>query len=108
MAAKNEITGDSLVSKKNNDNYRNNYDAIFGKQEEEKKMIGFGKAVLKQEGAPIDYSDRGEIKAEPYETTWYERKIPLSCELAISRLIDKFFEENGYPEMVSNWDGSHT
>ena len=36
MAAKNEITGDSLVSKKNNDNYRNNYDAIFGKKKEEK------------------------------------------------------------------------
>ena len=32
MASHNEITGDALVSKKTNDNYRNNYDRIFGKR----------------------------------------------------------------------------
>ena len=32
MATHNDITGDALVSKRNNDNYRNNYDAIFGKK----------------------------------------------------------------------------
>jgi hypothetical protein len=36
MASHNEITGDALVSKRSNDNYRNNYDAIFGKKQEEK------------------------------------------------------------------------
>lgn len=35
MAGHNEITGDALVSKKNNDNYRNNYDAIFGKKKKD-------------------------------------------------------------------------
>jgi len=32
MASHNEITGDALVSKRNNDNYRDNYDRIFGKK----------------------------------------------------------------------------
>ena len=32
MAGHNEITGDALVSKRNNDNYRDNYDRIFGKK----------------------------------------------------------------------------
>ena len=32
MASHNEITGDALVSKRNNDAYRDNYDRIFGKK----------------------------------------------------------------------------
>ena len=32
MATKNDITGDSLISKTNSEAYRNNYDAIFGKK----------------------------------------------------------------------------
>lgn len=32
MAATNDITGDALISKQSNDNYRNNYDQIFGKK----------------------------------------------------------------------------
>ena len=35
MPSHNDITGDALVSKKNNDNYRNNYDAIFGKKKKD-------------------------------------------------------------------------
>ena len=34
MTSHNDITGDALVSKRNNDNYRNNYDRIFGKKKE--------------------------------------------------------------------------
>tara|TARA_Y100000385_G_scaffold222527_1_gene232469 strand:- start:109 stop:684 length:576 start_codon:yes stop_codon:yes gene_type:complete len=34
---KNDITGDKLISKKNTDNYRDNYDAIFSKQDEKLK-----------------------------------------------------------------------
>ena len=32
MATKNEITGDALITKASNDNYRNNYDLIFRKK----------------------------------------------------------------------------
>lgn len=32
MTAKNDITGDSLISKTNSESYRNNYDLIFGKK----------------------------------------------------------------------------
>lgn len=31
MTAKNDITGDRIVSKTNSDEYRGNYDVIFGK-----------------------------------------------------------------------------
>jgi hypothetical protein len=31
MSSKNEITGDSITSKKNNDLYRDNWEKIFGK-----------------------------------------------------------------------------
>ena len=32
MATHNDITGDALVSRQANENYRNNYDRIFGKK----------------------------------------------------------------------------
>jgi len=32
--SKNDITGDNLVSKKNTDSYRDNFDRIFGKKAE--------------------------------------------------------------------------
>jgi len=32
VATKNDITGDSLITKAANENYRNNYDLIFGKK----------------------------------------------------------------------------
>lgn len=35
MASHNDITGDALVSKRSNENYRNNYDLIFGKKKRE-------------------------------------------------------------------------
>lgn len=34
MSNRNDITGDKLVSKRTNDNYRNNFDAIFDKNKE--------------------------------------------------------------------------
>lgn len=40
MASRNDVTGDNLISKTSNDNYRNNWDRIFGnkdKKEEDKK-----------------------------------------------------------------------
>ena len=37
MATHNDITGDALVSKLNNDNYRDNFDRIFRKKSEELK-----------------------------------------------------------------------
>lgn len=37
MAATNEITGDKLITKTTNDNYRDNYDRIFGKKNVQKQ-----------------------------------------------------------------------
>lgn len=34
MAAKNDITGDSLVSKSSNEKFRSEWDRIFGKKKE--------------------------------------------------------------------------
>lgn len=33
MTAKNDVTGDAIKSKVNSEEYRNNWDAIFGKKE---------------------------------------------------------------------------
>lgn len=38
MASHNDITGDALVSKRNNDAYRDNYDRIFGKKKEKQNV----------------------------------------------------------------------
>lgn len=38
MASHNEITGDALVSRQANENYRSNYDRIFGKKKENKDV----------------------------------------------------------------------
>lgn len=35
MTAKNDVTGDAIKSKVNSEEYRNNWDAIFGKKKEE-------------------------------------------------------------------------
>jgi hypothetical protein len=36
MPSRNDVTGDNLVSRTNNDQYRSNWDRIFGKKEEAK------------------------------------------------------------------------
>lgn len=38
MATHNDITGDALVSRQANENYRNNYDRIFGKKKEKQNV----------------------------------------------------------------------
>lgn len=37
MATRNNITGDRMVSKTSSEEYRNNWDAVFGKKKEEGK-----------------------------------------------------------------------
>ena len=40
MATHNDITGDALVSRQANENYRSNYDRIFGKKKEKQNADG--------------------------------------------------------------------
>ena len=37
MTAKNDVTGDSLISKSSNEKYRSEWDRIFGKSKDAKK-----------------------------------------------------------------------
>jgi len=37
MATRNDITGDAIISRQSNENFRNGYDAIFRKKEVEVK-----------------------------------------------------------------------
>lgn len=37
MTTRNDITGDALITRAANENYRNNYDLIFGKKKPEPK-----------------------------------------------------------------------
>lgn len=39
MATKNDITGDSIRTKTVSDAFRSNYDAIFGKKDENKPLV---------------------------------------------------------------------
>ncbi|MGY8866526.1 MAG: hypothetical protein ACKVJK_12995 [Methylophagaceae bacterium] len=38
MAARNDITGDSITSKTTSEKYRDNWDAIFGKKDQKAKQ----------------------------------------------------------------------
>ena len=38
MAARNDITGDSITSKTTSEKYRDNWDAIFGKKDQKTKQ----------------------------------------------------------------------
>lgn len=46
--AKNDITGDKLVSKKNTDKFRDNYDRIFGMGKYQKGVDGKAKEMADQ------------------------------------------------------------
>lgn len=77
-----------------------------------KNTKGFGLAPIKAEGQPTERPCRQLYIKDPsefpdYETTYYERKIPTILELEVSQVIDKLMNENGYPELVHNWDGKH-
>ena len=54
MATKNDITGDSIISKTNTDKYRDNFDAVFKKVEP-----GYtGEIRKKQEEQPKEQNER--------------------------------------------------
>lgn len=46
--AKNDITGDKLMSKKNTDKFRDNYDRIFGKGSWQDEVDGKAKEMADQ------------------------------------------------------------
>ena len=48
--AKNDVTGDSIVSKKNTDAYRDNWDRIFGSKKSEVKPEKTKEATLTPRG----------------------------------------------------------
>ena len=51
MATTNDITGDKLITKSTNDNYRDNYDRIFGKKKNvpQQETVGAGEEVAMSE-----------------------------------------------------------
>ena len=61
MATKNDVTGDSLITKASSDAYRNNYDLIFKKKEPVGDAVGVsdseeqGKAIKEL----VDEEDKG-------------------------------------------------
>lgn len=58
MATKNDITGDALITKVSNENYRNNYDLIFGKKDQKKESDG-----RSQEHIPADLGEVSTAKS---------------------------------------------
>lgn len=52
MATRNDITGDALISRTANNNYRDNYDAIFRKSRAQKVADNAGSKELLVEDDP--------------------------------------------------------
>jgi len=53
VAATNDVTGDRLVSKANNKDFRDNYDRIFGKKDADKKTTSSSETVRDYRHKPI-------------------------------------------------------
>jgi len=75
MTTKNDVTGDSMVSKETTDVYRNNWDAIFGKPKGPPKGDAFDEACeaamkhrKKIKGDSFDKA--GEMSMERYENAY--------------------------------------
>jgi hypothetical protein len=56
MSTKNDITGDSLVSKASTESYRNNFDNIFGKKKEQ-PMIDDDNENIEEHDEDQEYDD---------------------------------------------------
>ena len=65
MAAKNDITGDSIQTRGTSEAYRDNYDLIFGKKKKT-EAEKFDEAIMKNEfyevndGTPSTQEDQGQ------------------------------------------------
>lgn len=73
--ATNNITGDALVSRAANDNYRNNWDAIFGKKnktntfkDEKELLIAEVTRVVMESGTITNFSPSEWVE------NWFERE----------------------------------
>ena len=56
MATRNDITGDALVSKLNNDNFRDNFDRIFRKKDKD-----LTDATLTDEGTKTEQPENDDV-----------------------------------------------
>jgi len=76
MATKNDITGDALVSKPTTDNYRDNYDRIFGSTKRlqhvqapcaGQEYLGCTEQVLGLPVSKLQHEDLSTLLGEGYE-----------------------------------------
>jgi hypothetical protein len=72
--ARNDITGNWLKSKAPNDNYRNGFDAIFGKKEVQELPEQLTPHVPPENDGPIDYELASEAMAAKLEQAKAQNK----------------------------------
>ena len=72
MATKNDITGDSLISKTNSEAYRNNYDLIFGKGKNNVKRTGCNDGTMGNGSGGNDQMEAED--AYPHD------RVPSDCQ----------------------------
>ena len=81
MATKNDITGDSLISKTNSEAYRNNYDLIFGKGKNNVKRTGLHDGTVEQSSGISGEAYQGQprVSDEAEDTSAHDR-VPSDCQ----------------------------
>ena len=81
MATKNDITGDSLISKTNSEAYRNNYDAIFGKKgKKNEQRTGLYDGAVEQSGGINGKAYQGQPRVSDQEEDAYPHdRVPPDC-----------------------------
>lgn len=57
MATKNDITGDSIISKTNTKQYEDNWDRIFGKKKKDEELFDEDRIDIIGQNGNIGYSD---------------------------------------------------
>jgi hypothetical protein len=57
MATKNDITGDSIISKTNTKQYEENWDRIFGKKKKDEELFDEDRIDIIGQNGNIGYSD---------------------------------------------------
>jgi hypothetical protein len=85
VATRSDITGDALISKKNNDNYRNNYDLVFGKKKKEAEKSFF----------EIIHEAR-KVMVDP--PSGWQYGFPALWDKDEYEKLEDFMEAKGYPK----------
>jgi YgiT-type zinc finger domain-containing protein len=117
MSSKNDITGDTIATKATSEEYRNNWDAIFGKKKKKLKCVICGATAVKEtrtvsttlDGKPIEpteitaewCTECGEAVMDTENATKYSNAIAAHRKPKYT--LDELLEQTD-PEALKDYD----